>query len=571
MGDDLLYFNGINGTTGDYLTPPMPVGRFIDAIVESMNDRSRRELDEFHENDLELRRESKEKHLGVMAGVDATKLAEAGWGVIFAEDDEQRPAIMEALAPLLKHRQEQVGSLYAEFPGSEGRRGYQKGDDYLSFLGQRHVSTGPAEPDKVPYYLLIVGSPEQIPYEFQYMLDVQYAVGRLHFAADSPGATNALLTKYENYARAVVASETGGPGGGPLGLPRRAGFFAPRNPGDRATATSVDYMVKPLAAQLTERGEDWQIDVWSEGQATKDRLKQLLGGGETPALLFTASHGMAYDPDDQQQRRWQGALLSTELTKSGEYWEKVNPERHFFSADDVGMDDNFRGLIAFHFACFGAGTPSRNDFWFKTNPKLAEVLASGDFVARLPQEVLGHSRAALAIIGHVDRAWGSTFLWPGMNDQPQLAAYKAAMIELMAGKPVGLAMEYFNERYGELAARIAEQVNRIRGAVPYDPRSFVGDWTAYSDARNFIILGDPAVRLPLAQAGAVGSAFEVRQAISLSVPAVGDSQPLAAALSPMQESTSSTTNPRHETLRAAIDHLEQAVTLLRSLATDEGS
>ena len=47
------------------------------------------------------------------------------------------------------------------------------------------------DPRRVPYYLLIVGESDSIPYRFQNQMDVQYAVWHIHFNA---------LEYYANYS-----------------------------------------------------------------------------------------------------------------------------------------------------------------------------------------------------------------------------------------------------------------------------------------------------------------------------------------------------------------------------------
>jgi hypothetical protein len=100
--------------------------------------------------------------LGVIEGVDPKKLDQSGWGVIFAHDAD--PSIREALGELISLRQSQAGEYFRVYQGADGHR---PDESKNKFLARHGAGPGPADPEKVPYYLLIVGDPQRIPYRFQ--------------------------------------------------------------------------------------------------------------------------------------------------------------------------------------------------------------------------------------------------------------------------------------------------------------------------------------------------------------------------------------------------------------------
>lgn len=95
------------------------------------------------------------------------------------------------------------------FRSYEGVDALRPGESKVEFLVRHGVPPAdPANPAVMPYYLLLIGDPEQIPYRFQSQLDVQYAVGRIYFET---------LQEYANY----VAQCGSGGNGTPPSCPKK--------------------------------------------------------------------------------------------------------------------------------------------------------------------------------------------------------------------------------------------------------------------------------------------------------------------------------------------------------------
>lgn len=506
--DEKLSFNGVDAASGEYLFEPMSSVQLANAIQGKAPPST--DVEKAHLHDLKLRTAG--DHLGPKEGIDAAKLEQAGWGVVFpavpagSEKAKEQEAIREALAPLLALRREQAakskGHYYKEY---RGEHGYRPGESKPKFLARHGVGPGPADPELVPYYLLIVGSPQDIPFHFQYQLDVQYAVGRIHFDT---------VEEYAHYARSVVAAETSG-----LVLPREVAFVGVANSGDKATQLSRRNLVAPLA-DMADAWADvpgWKVARYVDEDAGKATVSELFGGPRTPALVFSASHGVGFPKGDPRQERHQGALLLQDWQGPG---TGAIREDLYFSGDDLSRDARLAGLIAFNFACYGAGTPEYDEF-AKASAERSPI-ADRAFVAGLHKRLLGHAKGgALAAIGHVERAWGYSFMaatGPKAAQAKQLAVFESTLKALMKGARVGAALEYFNQRYAEMASDLSVAIEEDEYMRP-DARGLANMWTSSKDARGYAVIGDPAVRLPLGDTVPQERA-RTRESIELSSPAV---------------------------------------------------
>jgi hypothetical protein len=409
---------------------------------------------------------------------DAGDPIQAGWTFLVAEKDPRYDEIIEVLKPLALHRGMDDPSAPLVFGG-------EPEDDWSNWLQDNYYAielTG----KKVPNYILMVGGPDVLPFGFQSMMDVVANVGRLDFETTD---------QLKEYVQKIIRIETAPD---PV-VKREAILFAPDGGTNDPTYFSREYMVKPLNDHIRMQ-LNFRTTALMGSDATKNKLVGALKNAH-PALVFTGSHGLGLtgEPIDLQ-KKYNGAICC----------QATGPLtfKNLFCADDVPMDEPFlEGSVVFQFACFGYGTPAQSDYnhWLKNVPV---KYADEDFVAALPKRLLAHPKGPIAFIGHLDTAFLHAFT--DQNDpyiperwHTRIQPFLHAVEQLLAVQPSGLAMDDMNKRYTVSNIKINNIWDRIkRGKLTWTTEAknrFVDSWVIRNDAQNYMIFGDPAARLRIAQ------------------------------------------------------------------------
>ncbi|MCU0485573.1 MAG: hypothetical protein MUC85_05620 [Anaerolineales bacterium] len=464
-----IYVNGINGETGKYMIAPMTYEQVIPFITgEKKNKKMVKWL-------RRIWKSFKSFHMG--DDYDWANLAEAGWGVVFRQGESE--AVKAAIEPLYQHRREGVGN-----DERIKRMEYLPDESWEAFLGRYGIGPGKKDPRKVPFYLLLVGGPEKIPFSFGYKLDIEYAVGRLDF--DSPAGYSAYVSSVIDYEKNSSVPNS-----------RTAVFFGTRHELDPPTKLSADRLVTPLADGLPGMpGIAQQLGFQSkklvEQAAKRAELTQVFApaaGVKPPAFLFTASHGMVWPfSKPAEQRARQGALLCQDWPGFG----KISPD-NYFAASDLPAEARLQGMITFHFACYSAGTPLDDRYLHKARTKPPQI-AAAPFIAALPKALLSHPKgSALAVIGHVERAWDTSIATTEAGDQ--IGPFQSAIGYILHGEPVGFAVKDINMRYATYSVNIADLLEQLSFGKDIPDQELATAWIKRNDAEGYIIIGDPAVRL----------------------------------------------------------------------------
>lgn len=432
-------------------------------------------------------------------------LAQQRWGVVVPEG-EQGDRLLRCIEPLRnKRQQEQEGftprvfrtPAGAPLTAAEAQRWRDEVYDELSMPPEQRLG----EEDQ-PAYLLILGDLHQVPEAVHRVLSGDCFVGRLAFST-AQGEPD--YPRYETYVDKVLRWEAR-----PAPVSHAQTRFCVVDDGTSATTLGRLALVEPalaIARQDLRSGKLRGLDEPSLAAVALREPSELLAlsGQPHPTVLFSVSHGAGAPRGGWKhggtQRLVQGALSFGGADR--------------LTGDDIKDRAFLPGGVWFMLACYGAGTPAESQFahWLDQLCSVKEL--SGDlgavraglprpaerpFIAALPQAALGNPEGPLAFMGHLDLAWTYGFQEQSRGSSRSRPTRFLNLVKaLLRRHRVGVAFRELTRYVNNINLEITALIDRAAATgVVADAAQLGHLWMLRQDLMGYVLLGDPAVRLPLA-------------------------------------------------------------------------
>lgn len=436
---------------------------------------------------------------------DANDLGRQGWGLVAPEGSagDRLVALVRELAELRAGEQGAEVIAIRVPPGQDAAAAAAwKKDVYPSLYDE--------DEERRPRYLLILGDLDGVSLDTQQVLAQDGLPGRL--ACETDDGYGAYVAKVLAWHRTPSQHE------------RARALFYTVHDGTSATTAGHGKLIQPCHERCARTARDKArafpaSAVELHGARTPDPDELLgLAGARHPSVLLSMSHGLG----PPRRRPWSPAEARQHQGSMSFGTEGA------LAARDVLGAPFLPGGLWIYFACFGAGTPRTSAYhhWLDMlaqhgMPDAGPVSATlrgldrgGGFVSGLGKAALAHPNGPLAVLGHVDLAWSYSYEELRVGEDRRITGTNRSlnfgnlMAKLVAGERAGAASLALRLQQAAVGAELTAHYDRckrggsVEGATPADALALGNLWMLHQDLLGYMLLGDPAVRLPLAGRGA---------------------------------------------------------------------
>jgi hypothetical protein len=388
-----------------------------------------------------------------------------GWGVVLADG----ASIPDALQQLIEQRSTPVSPAPVLY--------YLPGPSMRGFLRRNGqdlpISTAPRGlgPGAIPKYLLIYGTPEDIPWQVQYHLNAVCCVGRLTLTGTSlENYIKALLT---NWAKATARTDTA------------VVWAVEYKPSDAMTTLMRQAIAQPVFNCISKDGQLANRSQLVAPSTTESLIRAL--EERRPGLIVTTSHGQTAPLDDIAQMSADLGLL-------------VDTNERLLRGDELLQKWQPSGAIWYAHACCSAGCDATSLFDGIAAPGtevdliLKSLTRIGARAAPFPEALLGAEEPLRAFVGHVE----PTFDWmlrQRFTGQYLTDPIKEALYDrLYQPMPLGLALRSIYEQLGAIYAEYDENIRVYNEDANNAPNVLYHAMLA-RDVQSLVVLGDPTAML----------------------------------------------------------------------------